>query len=783
MFRRLGKKRAAAVPAVERLEPRDLPASITLPGAGPIAALTVGDDGSFQLKRADFAAGQFYNPSSAPGDVGFFVRQTDGTVDGLNLEGRNTAAQDSKSQAFHPISNAVTGDGHTAVTVVDNSTDGTANTIQVTQTTRLEPGAEFFRVENVVRNGGDGPITVDLFAAGDIYLSDSDLGVGYRDAISGAVGGTDKTGAYHIFIQPDTSTGNPAPNGFQESYYADVWKAIGGGAGSHFNNGVLAASTPAPYSAATEPNYLDNGAGLEWKSVTIPAGESVAVSYYWAFGNPTHLPIGPTMSAGPAVVADAVEGQPLIAVLGTFNDTKPDASATDYTAIIQWSDGSAPSMGTVRPHAGGGFAVEAVHTFTQPLLPSQLADPNAWEKATIDVSANDGRTIRLVGSVRVHDAALTLAGTTLAATAGVAYEGVVAHLSDANPSGTSVGLTTTIDWGDGSAVDQGALGFLQPAAGGGFDVVGRHTYAVARTGTVAVAVTSLYGSSASATSPISVRATNDASPAISPLSGSLVPSSDSGVSDSDHITNVRTPRFEGKGPVGATVRLYAVPVGSNDTQALGQALIGADGTWTITSASLPDGVYGIRATATSRAAEGTLTADLIPSTDKPLQIDTLGPSVTDVRILPRSGQIVLSMRDDRTGLDVPSVLAPSAYRFVREHEGRVVDAFRIRSVKAPTFVKAPSPTETVAFTIDTGTNGRIGHGCRYVFTAYAARIRDTAGNALDGEYVRRLPSGNGASGGDFAANLLTDGRRGMPPKPLHAPFCQLSLRRPSLGGR
>src|SRR5262249_26111096 len=45
-------------------------------------------------------------------------------------------------------------------------------------------------------------------------------------------------------------------------------------------------------------------------------------------------------------------------VLMTFYDSKPDASAGNFTATIDWGNGQiTPTPGTVRAHVGGGFDV------------------------------------------------------------------------------------------------------------------------------------------------------------------------------------------------------------------------------------------------------------------------------------------------------------------------------------------------------------------------------------------------------------------------------------------
>ena len=53
------------------------------------------------------------------------------------------------------------------------------------------------------------------------------------------------------------------------------------------------------------------------------------------------------------------------ALVATFTDGNPLAGADDFTATIDWGDGTS-SAGTVTPLGGGVFAVSGTHTFGTP---------------------------------------------------------------------------------------------------------------------------------------------------------------------------------------------------------------------------------------------------------------------------------------------------------------------------------------------------------------------------------------------------------------------------------
>ncbi|MBD2465964.1 DUF642 domain-containing protein, partial [Oscillatoria sp. FACHB-1407] len=96
---------------------------------------------------------------------------------------------------------------------------------------------------------------------------------------------------------------------------------------------------------------------------------------------------------------------------------------------------------------------------------------------------------------------------------------------------------------------------------------------------------------------------------------SLVPTSDSGQSNSDRITQVTTPQLAGTADVGTTVRLYSNGV------LVGQG--SSTGTWQITTSSLANGVQNLTAIAEDNA--GNLSA---PSTPLPITVDALLPQLT-----------------------------------------------------------------------------------------------------------------------------------------------------------
>jgi RHS repeat-associated protein len=95
----------------------------------------------------------------------------------------------------------------------------------------------------------------------------------------------------------------------------------------------------------------------------------------------------------------------------------------------------------------------------------------------------------------------------------------------------------------------------------------------------------------------------------------LVETSDTGISQSDRITNDNTPTITGNGEVGAIIQLF------NDTQVVGQTTVDTSGIWQITTSELTDGVKSLSAIASDIAG------NTITSTSIGITVDTLLPQL------------------------------------------------------------------------------------------------------------------------------------------------------------
>ncbi len=220
-----------------------------------------------------------------------------------------------------------------------------------------------------------------------------------------------------------------------------------------------------------------------------------------------------TTITGVAVVADApltsvgqslttTEGAPFSGTLSTVTDGNTFAVASDYTATIDWGDGTSSSpditTGTVSAVGNGVFTVSGTHTYKE----------FGTYTVTVNVTDFGGSTTSSQSTATVADAALLPNGATLTSTAGqpIAPSGspdpVVGRFTDGNPFGTLADFssTVTVDWGDGST----STGQVSALAGAVFAIAANHNYHRAGTYQIKIPITDDGGSTTSVVSTITV---------------------------------------------------------------------------------------------------------------------------------------------------------------------------------------------------------------------------------------------------------------------------------------
>jgi len=129
---------------------------------------------------------------------------------------------------------------------------------------------------------------------------------------------------------------------------------------------------------------------------------------------------------------------------------------------------------------------------------------------------------------------------------------------------------------------------------------------------------------------------------LAPTGLDLVTTSDTGRSDADNITADNTPTITGTADANAIVTLRSSIAG-----VIGQTVAEADGTWSITTQPLGDGVHSITATATNPATTGPASAALTMTIDS-------GIATPDAPDLVAGSDLGTSDTDNVTSDETPS---------------------------------------------------------------------------------------------------------------------------------
>ena len=223
--------------------------------------------------------------------------------------------------------------------------------------------------------------------------------------------------------------------------------------------------------------------------VSQAGGTSADFSIIFAGDGPLLVTDAPVTVTGTNLNPSA--GLPFAAIVATFIDANPFGIASDFTATINWGDGQS-STGSVRDDPLGGFEVSGSHTY---------ATGGAFTTTVTVRETGEGTHVgNATARVSTTDQPLTATGVTLSATEDLPFTGVVATFTDADPNGSASDFGALVDWGDGKT----STGVIATNAGGGFTIIGTHSYANPGFFPVVVNIRDIGGSSATANSSAQV---------------------------------------------------------------------------------------------------------------------------------------------------------------------------------------------------------------------------------------------------------------------------------------
>jgi hypothetical protein len=168
-------------------------------------------------------------------------------------------------------------------------------------------------------------------------------------------------------------------------------------------------------------------------------------------------------------VGDIYAGVPATLGVTSFVDADSTGSASDFTATINWGDGTSTS-GVQATGSGGIYTLQAV---THIYAGDSVSQSSGTYTVTVTITDDGGSTLATSGTVAVVRPPLTLfVGNTQTPPGSLSLSGAeVAAFTVPDTSDNSSEFAATINWGDGTTSSGTVTG-----GGGLFHVLGSHTY-------------------------------------------------------------------------------------------------------------------------------------------------------------------------------------------------------------------------------------------------------------------------------------------------------------------
>lgn len=259
------------------------------------------------------------------------------------------------------------------------------------------------------------------------------------------------------FADPDGSTSA-----------SDYTATINWGDGTSATTASVAADGSGGFSVTGGHTYADEGAFTATVMVSL-TGTLVGI-----FSNTISVADADTTLTGTGTPVSATEQSSFTGQIATFTDNNTSADPADFTAVIDWGDGTSATTTSVTG-SGGTLTVSGTHTY---------ADEGTFTPVVV-LSDPGGTSATATATATVADAdkTLTAAPGTISVSEGTAFSGNVATFTDNDTTTPATDFTATVDWGDGKTTTTSVTG-----SAGSFTVPGTHTYADDGTYTVKVTI-------------------------------------------------------------------------------------------------------------------------------------------------------------------------------------------------------------------------------------------------------------------------------------------------------
>lgn len=281
--------------------------------------------------------------------------------------------------------------------------------------------------------------------------------------------------------------------------------------------------------------------------------------------------------------------------VATFQTSNSYATTADFTASINWGDGTAPTPGSLSSNGYASFGVVGQHTY---------ASVGTYP-VTVTIVSPGGQSVLVNSQAVVTALSVTVLPTNVTGNAGQPLGSpTVATFLDPYLTDSAGDFQTVINWGDATA----SVGSVVAQGNGVFSVVGDHTYQAP--GTYFLAVQVIRKANGQTVSGISPTQIGSPSPNFA-FSGGLAAVPGNGGLIAGARATTRFPTFDGQSAAFAIVQLFAKPLHKDRSRALGTTVADPNGRWSLIAGPLARGSYLVTAVVTPPAG---YSSQMIPLT-------------------------------------------------------------------------------------------------------------------------------------------------------------------------
>jgi hypothetical protein len=164
--------------------------------------------------------------------------------------------------------------------------------------------------------------------------------------------------------------------------------------------------------------------------------------------------------------------------VANFTTSNKSATSGQYSATINWGDGSTSTTGTIGSSGAGAFSVKGTHAYSKAgtFAVTVTVTPTAGG-APVSSSSGHATVVGPLAAVPV----------TFKPTHGVSFTGIVGAFADPNVNTASSAFTISINWGDSTATSAGTAAYSSSTQQ--WNVSGTHKYASKGTYKTVISVT------------------------------------------------------------------------------------------------------------------------------------------------------------------------------------------------------------------------------------------------------------------------------------------------------